>query len=331
MNTRVSVQRERFSNGCEILGNIYICGSPVFFSLLRSPAPPGTEKIKPWYSGYFVMSRTDDGNTWEWIVGDHFGTRDFPLLSLDEWYNFSYRCYRWLVCTILICTVLICTIRPPPPRFWEGALPPYSISGKFNMAAFKRGFLVLIFVVFTSDWQIFATNNPQVAEIDTILLQDIEHTAKKSCILAGLAFSESLNDNFLGVLTKLKVAFQHEPNVRIALLKHDKDLFNGIKWVDGFKPSLLNDSVIFFPRFKPDRVCLTPKPKFVPSAEVLMLIYLLLIFVVTLKFIRRINLLICDGEILLKSLTISWCLNSHGHFWTKYKYIQTYSIMNECL
>ena len=143
------------------------------------------------------------------------------------------------------------------------------------MAALKRGLLVLIFIVITSDWQIFATNSSKVVEIDTLSLQDIEHTTRKSCILAGLKFSESLNDIFLGVLMKLKVAFQHEPNVRIALLKHDKDLFNGIKWVDGFKPSLLNDSVIFFPRYKPNRVCLTPKPEFIPSAEVLTFIYLL--------------------------------------------------------
>ena len=152
-------------------------------------------------------------------------------------------------------------------------LPPCIVSGKFNMAALKCVPLVLIFCVYAFNGQTFATNNSKTTKLETISLQDIKLSTKKSCILAGLSFSESLNHIFLDVFKKLKVAFQHEPNVGIALLKHDKDVLNGIKWVNGFKPSILNDSVIFFPRLKPDRVCLTPKPEFIPSAEVSMFIF----------------------------------------------------------
>ena len=134
------------------------------------------------------------------------------------------------------------------------------------MAVFTRVLFVLNIFIFYS--QICGTNIHKNTDLGTISVQDIEHITKTSCILAGLSFSESLNDNFLNVFQKLQVAFKYEPSVRIALLKQDKDLLLRIKWDSDFKPNLLNGSVVFFPRIKADRVCLTPKPKFVPAAEV---------------------------------------------------------------
>jgi hypothetical protein len=131
------------------------------------------------------------------------------------------------------------------------------------MAVFTRVLFVLNIFIFYS--QICGTNIHKNTDFGTISVQDIEHITKTSCILAG---SESLNDNFLNVFQKLQVAFKYEPSVRIALLKQDKDLLLRVKWDSDFKPSLLNDSVVFFPRIKADRVCLNPKPKFVPAAEV---------------------------------------------------------------
>ena len=141
-----------------------------------------------------------------------------------------------------------------------------SLSGKFKMAVFTRVFFVLN--IFLLNPQIIATNSKKNTDFETISVQNIEHITKKSCILAGLSFSESINEEFLNVLQKLHLAFKHEPNVRIVLLEQDKDLLTNIKWDGDFKPSVLNGSIVFFSKIKPDRVCLTPKPKFVPFGEV---------------------------------------------------------------
>ena len=127
------------------------------------------------------------------------------------------------------------------------------------------------FHIFTFLSQLYATNTDQNTKFSTILVADIENITKESCILAGLSFSESLNDQFLNALKMLQLAFEHEPNVRIALLKKDKDLLTNVKWDSDFKPSLLNGSLVFFERRKPDRVCLSAKPKFVPFGEVCVL------------------------------------------------------------
>ncbi|XP_028404922.1 bifunctional peptidase and (3S)-lysyl hydroxylase JMJD7-like [Dendronephthya gigantea] len=135
------------------------------------------------------------------------------------------------------------------------------------MAVFTRVIFVLkLFFIYLL---IFAIGSQEDRDLDRISLHDIEQITRRSCVLAGLPFAESLNDHFLNVLRKLQFsAFKSEPNVRIALLKQEKDLLKAIKWDGGDLPSLYNDSIVFFPKIKPDRVCLTPKPKLVLTAEV---------------------------------------------------------------
>lgn len=144
--------------------------------------------------------------------------------------------------------------------------------GRFNMAVDTR--VIFILKVFFVHLQIFAIGSQEYKDLDKISVQDIEQLTQKSYVLAGLPFAESLNDDFLNVLKKLHFsAFKSEPNVRIALLKHERDLFKTIKWDGGVLPSLSNDSIVFFPRVKLDRVCLTPKPKLAPTAEVIIVLY----------------------------------------------------------
>ena len=126
-------------------------------------------------------------------------------------------------------------------------------------------FILSFFILYT---QIPATGSREHTEFETISVRDIQHIAKNSCILAGLSHSQSLNDNVLNVFKKLQIAFKDEPRVRIARLTDNKDALESVKWNEDFKENLSNSFVVFFPKLKPDRVCLTPKPKFVPSGEV---------------------------------------------------------------
>ena len=133
-------------------------------------------------------------------------------------------------------------------------------------------FVLFIFNIYAFPSRVCATKTDKNTNFETIMIGDIERITKKSCIVAGLSFSENLNDKYLNVLQMLQLAFEDEPNVRIALLKQDKDLFTSVKWDSNIKPSLSNGSLVFFQRIKPDRVCLSPKPEFVPFGEVCMVL-----------------------------------------------------------
>ena len=136
---------------------------------------------------------------------------------------------------------------------------------KFNMAVVPRGIFVSIFLF---NAQIVAISTAELTEFESISPEDIEHITKQSCLLFGLAFSANFDDKSLNVFKKLKVAFKREPNVRLALLKEDGDFSKTFKWNSEASRNLSSNSVLFFPRRKRDRTCLTPKPKFLPTAEI---------------------------------------------------------------
>ena len=144
---------------------------------------------------------------------------------------------------------------------------------KSNMVARTSSFpLLSVLCLCTSFSTIFTLEDNELKDFETIAIEDVEEITKEACILAFVPFLTDLSvSKQLKKFRKMKVAFEKEPLVLTAILRPNYEdnsyLLKTIHW-KGQHPDIDN-SIILFPRRRLDRICLTPKPKFVPAGETL--------------------------------------------------------------
>ena len=105
---------------------------------------------------------------------------------------------------------------------------------------------------------------------ESIKEEDVMEMTKESCILAFVPFLTDFS-KYRSVLESLQVAFKEEPRVRIGVLRNEsaerEELLQSSNRKERYQPRHVDSSILFYPRRKVDRTCLTPNPEFVPTAE----------------------------------------------------------------